>query len=208
MRAPGSDRTKAAVVAGSSVSRPSATISPPLVTAATMAQGSTPGTSSPKTTPRWQMLPARTGSMSSKEMSRSTSSSAGASPATSPSAPTRTATSTSTAGATQPARDTVAPSGDTPVSTRNPTTASVSPKCSWMAGVLKPIFQPTGAAPAARAASPSGELGPHAAGHGGGGVRLVASVGHGASLPQVGPGFIVRTPRSGPPEPRRGGSGR
>ena len=32
--------------------------------------------------------------------------------------PTRTATSTSTAGAPQPARDTVAPSGDTPVSTR------------------------------------------------------------------------------------------
>ena len=67
--------------------------------------------------------------MSSKEMSRSTSSSAGASPATSPSAPTRTATSTSTAGAVHPANETVAPSGDTPVSTMNPTTASLSPKC-------------------------------------------------------------------------------
>ena len=44
--------------------------------------GSMPGTSSPKITPRWQMLPARTGSMSSKGRSRSTSSSAGASPAT------------------------------------------------------------------------------------------------------------------------------
>ena len=71
------------------------------VTTATMAHGSAPGTSSPKITPRWQTLPARTGSMSSKDTSRSTSSRAGASPATPPSSPTRTATSTSTAGARQ-----------------------------------------------------------------------------------------------------------
>ncbi len=112
------DPTNSTVVAGSSTSRPSATTSPARVTEATMAHGSTPGTSSPKITPRWQMLPARTGSMSSNEMSRSTSSRAGANPATAPPAPTRMATSTSTAGALQPVSGTVAPSGDTPASVR------------------------------------------------------------------------------------------
>ena len=74
-------RTNATVTAGSLVIRPSATTAPSFVTAATIAIGSTPGTSAPKITPRWQMLPASTGSMSSKEMSRSTSSSAGPRPA-------------------------------------------------------------------------------------------------------------------------------
>ena len=74
------DRTNATVVAGSSLSPPSATVSSPLVTATRTAQGSTPGTSPPKTTPRWKTLPARIGSRSSKGRSRSTSSSAGARP--------------------------------------------------------------------------------------------------------------------------------
>ena len=112
------ERTTAAVAAGSSVSRPSAATSPFFVTVTRTAQGSTPGTSAPNTTPRWKTLPARIASRSSKGRSRSTSSRAGASPATSPRSPTRMATSTSTAGAVQPDTATVAPSGDTPVSVR------------------------------------------------------------------------------------------
>ena len=112
------DRTKDTVVAGSSTMRPSATTAPPFATDAAMDHGSTPGTSSPKTTPRWKTLPARIASRSSKGRSRSTSSSAGASPATPPSAPTRIATSTSTAGAVQPVRSTTEPAAVTPVSTR------------------------------------------------------------------------------------------
>ena len=108
-------------------------------------EGSRPGTSSPKTTPRWQMLPASTGSMSSKEMSRSTSSRAGASPPTVGAAVVRRPAppldlDRRAAPAGQLDRGPVG--GDTPVE-QVADDGSSRPKCCWMAGVLKPIFQPT-----------------------------------------------------------------
>ena len=109
--------------------------------------------------------------------------------------PTRMATSTSTAGAVQPARDDRGPVG------RHPGVDQVADdrrrsarSAAWMAGVLKPIFQPTGVAPAASSASRRASRAAHAAGDGGGGVV----VGHGASLAAgvadgVGRGVVGRT---------------